>query len=366
MPDAGTSQANGGSGFPGRPVLRTGLALMIGLVGALLANLANMPLPFLLGPLMLCGLAAVSGIGISPLPYGREAGQIVVGLAIGLRFVPDVALATARLIPVMVVATVLIMSATTIAAFMLERLGGVDRKTAFFATSAAGLAEMAVVANQKNADSETVAVVHLVRVTVIVTTIPFLVTIFGSDGGIATTQIAFASEAIALVALLIAAAIAALAISRFKIPNSWLFVPALIGAVVAGFGFGPFAVPPIFLTVAQILIGTWIGCRFRRQILARLPRVTISAVATTAFLIFAAAAIAGLLTLITDLSFTTSLLAVAPAGVTEMVLTATAMHLDAATVTAFQIMRIAIVMTTIPITLKGFELLSRRIDGKIL
>ena len=53
------------------------------------------------------------------------------------------------------------------------------------------------------------------------------------------------------------------------------------------------------------------------------------------------------------------MLAVAPAGVTEMVLTATAMHLDAATVTAFQIMRIAVVMTTIPFTFAAFEALAQ-------
>ena len=38
-----------------------------------------------------------------------------------------------------------------------------------------------------------------------------------------------------------------------------------------------------------------------------------------------------------------------------MVLTATAMHLDAATVTAFQIMRIAVVMTTILFAFAAFE-----------
>ncbi len=59
----------------------------------------------------------------------------------------------------------------------------------------------------------------------------------------------------------------------------------------------------------------------------------------------------------------TSLLAVAPAGVTEMVLTATAMHLDATTVTAFQITRIAVVMTTILFTLRIFETLSRRLGA---
>jgi uncharacterized protein len=119
----------------------------------------------------------------------------------------------------------------------------------------------------------------------------------------------------------------------------------------------------MLLTIAQIVIGVWLGCRFRRELLGRLPRVTASAFATTAFLVAAASALAWLLSEATGLPFATSLLALAPAGVTEMVLTATAMHLDTATVTAFQITRIAVVMTTILLAFKAFENLSRRLDG---
>jgi uncharacterized membrane protein AbrB (regulator of aidB expression) len=78
----------------------------------------------------------------------------------------------------------------------------------------------------------------------------------------------------------------------------------------------------------------------------------------------AAMLVAWLLSTTTDLPFTTAVLAVSPAGVTEMVLTATAMHLDAETVTAFQIMRIAVVMTTIPFTFAAYEALARRLAGR--
>src|SRR3546814_14547039 len=98
-----------------------------------------------------------------------------------------------------------------LAAVLLQKLGGVDRRTSFFATAAAGLAEMAVVAHQKAADSDTVAVVHLIRVTAIVTTVPFLVTIFGTEGAVNPAPLAFAREAAELVLLfgLAAAAVSA-------------------------------------------------------------------------------------------------------------------------------------------------------------
>lgn len=347
----------------GRAAGRTGLGLVLGIAGALAGHAAGMPLPFLLGPLLACGLASMAGLKIQGLPYGRELGQVAVGTAIGLRFVPAVVIATLKLLPFMVLVTVLTIVATTLAAVLMERFGGVPRKTAFFATAAAGLAEMAVVAHQRGADSGTVALVHLVRVTTIVSVVPFLVMLLGQPGNVVLPSIAFGDEALPILGLLAVAALAALLFKPLKLPNSWLLVPATISAVVAAAGFGPFILPPGLLTVAQVVIGVWLGCRFRRDLLGRLPRVTVAALATTSFLIAMATGIAGLLSAMTGLPFATSLLAVAPAGVTEMVLTASAMHLDAATVTAFQIMRIAAVMTTIQFSFRAFEAVSRRFDA---
>lgn len=341
-----------------------GLALAIGVAGAFLARALAIPLPYLLGPLLACGIAAMAGAPVRALPYGRELGQIAIGLAIGLRFVPAVAVTIAKLLPLMALATVLIIVATMLAAVILKRLAGVDERTAFFATAAAGLAEMAVVAHQKNADGDVVAVVHLIRVTAIVTVVPFLVTIFGADGGIQPVIAPIAGEIWPLIALFTVSGIAAYWARRLRLPNTWLLVPAVIAALVAGMGFGPFSMPPLVLTIAQIVIGCWLGCRFRRALLGRLSQVTISAVITTMFLLATAAGIAFMLSYATGLPFVTSLLAVAPAGVTEMVLTATAMHLDATIVTAFQITRIAVVMTTILFALRIFESLSRRFGAK--
>jgi uncharacterized membrane protein AbrB (regulator of aidB expression) len=64
-------------------------------------------------------------------------------------------------------------------------------------------------------------------------------------------------------------------------------------------------------------------------------------------MIAAAAAGAAVLSAASNLPYTTSFLALAPAAVTEMVITAQAMDLDPQIVTAFHVMRIAVVASTI-------------------
>lgn len=342
---------------------RMAMTLAIGACGALAGTQFGLPLPYMLGPLLFAAIAALAGAPLLAAPYTRELGQVVVGLAIGLRFTPVVVVATAKLLPAMVLATCLTLLATSGAAFLMRRMANVDRRTAFFSTAAAGIIEMSVIAAQKGADSGIVAVTHLIRVTLIVATIPFLVTMFGAQGHMHQADIAFDSEALALIGLLAAAAGLGYLAAPLRIPNTWILVPVLFGAVVAAFGFGPFAVPRPLMTLAQIVIGTWVGSRFKRDIVIRLPCVTLCAVILTGGLIAATMASAWLLTSFTDLSFTTAVLALAPGGVTEMVLTATAMHLDAATVTAFQTMRIAVVMTTIQFTFAAYVAIANRLSS---
>lgn len=343
---------------------RMSATLGIGAAGALLAKLAGMPLPFLLGPLILSAAAGLAGLPLQVVPFGREAAQVVIGLSIGLRFLPEVAIATGALLPLMVAATFLTISATMLAAFLLARIGGIDRRTAFFATSAAGLAEMAVVAHRKRADADIVSVVHLIRVTSIVMIAPLLAAYAGTEGHVPDARTALGDHLLVVILLLLAAGLAAWLLRSLRVPNLWLLVPAAVGGLAAGTGLVAERLPGPLLIAAQVVIGVWIGCRFRREVMSRMPRVTVSAFATTALLLAFACLVALALAAVAGLPFNTALLAVAPAGVTEMSLTAAALHLDAATVTAFQMMRIATVMIMLPLTYRLFEWCSDRLDAK--
>jgi uncharacterized protein len=341
---------------------RIALALAIGVAGGAGASALNVPLPWMLGPLAACGIAAMAGLPLRPSPYSREVGQVVIGLAIGLRFTPAVLAATASLIPAMAVTTVYVIVVTTAAAFALKRLAGLDGKTAFFATAAAGMVEMAVIAGQRGGDPQAVSAVHAIRVSAVVVVVPLLVFAFGAEGQVEEPAEAAAGGLAALAGLLALSVVAAFVTRPLRFPNPWFMGPILVGAAAAAtVGFVP--VPWPLLVLAQLVLGIALGCRFDRVLMRRLPRVVASALVIAALLIAAALAGAAVLSGATSLSFATSFLALAPAGVTEMVLTARLMHLDAAAVTAFHITRIAVVSATILVTYRLFERLSRSRDA---
>jgi membrane AbrB-like protein len=323
------------------------LTFLLAVAGGAAANWLNMPLPWMLGPLFACGAAAMLGYRPQFVPHGRELGQVAVGLAVGMRFTPAVLAATAALLPHMAAAAIYVITCTTLAALLFAALANVDHKTAFFATAAGGMADMAVVAEERGGDPGAVSITHAIRVASVVAVVPFLVFAFGESGS-ATGANEAGSDSLFLLGLALLLAYATAHLFRFTpIPNPWLVGPIILGTLLGASGLLTVQVPWTLIVLAQIVIGTWLGCRFRREIIARLPRVALAALGVSLLLVAAAAAGAAVLSSVSPLPFTTSFLSLAPAAVTEMVITAQAMDIDAQIVTAFHVMRIAVVSSTV-------------------
>lgn len=328
-----------------------GASYAISLLAGAGAAQTGIPLPYMLGPFFLWAALSLAGYRPTLVPMGRELGQVTIGVVVGLRFTWPILLSVAALLPQMVVATVYLLVVTMSAAALFGWLARTDHVTAFFATAAGGVADMAIVAEKYGGNTQSVAIVHAMRVSFVVATVPFLVFFLGTPGGLlaggAAGGYAWLFPLVLLAAYLVARAVKALRL----VPNPWLVGPIFAG-IALGIAGLPVAFPAWVIIFAQIALGTWLGSQFRREELAALPRVTAAALAVSAWLVACALAGASLLAHWAGLPFATAFLALAPAAVTEMVLTAKVMNLDAEVVTAFHVMRIAIVSSTVLIVFK--------------
>lgn len=311
------------------------------------AKWIGIPLPWMLGPFFVFAALSVAGATFALLPMGREIGQVAIGTAVGLRFTAEVLVATAALLPAMLAATAYVIAYTLLAAFLFRPMARVDRVTGFFATAAGGVADMAIVADRLGGHAGPVAVVHAMRVSVVVAVVPFLVLAFGVPGTRPDAAAATAGSWMLVPVVLALGFLVAWALKPTPIPNPWLVGPIFLGLLIGVSGLVVVTVPRPLIVIAQIMLGTWLGCRFRRDLLMRLPRVTAAALVIAVFMVACAALGAAVLSGATGLSFATSFLSLAPAAVTEMVLTAQVMHLEAEIVTAFHVMRIAVVASTV-------------------
>ena len=338
------------------------IAAAAAVVGGGAAARIGVPLGWLLGALAGTAFVAILGWNPKPPPLAREVGQSIVGLGIGLKTTVAALASAAAMAPLVALALLYTIFLTTVAALWLAWWAGVDRRTAFYATAAAGVAEMALLASREGGDPGIVSLVQALRVAIIVTLVPALFFMAGVDGGLPSESDPPMLGLLWLAALAPVAGLAGYAASRMRrVPNPWLMGPLAIGVSVGVWMGTGGSLPGILLIAAQLMLGSTLGCRFDRSLLARLPR-SLAAGTMIALVLIAASALGALaLSSVTGLPFANAMLALAPAGIAEMALTAKVLHLDPLVVTAFHLPRILLILAFIRLLSAVYDRLAARV-----
>ena len=324
--------------------------LIIAAVGALVFNLANLPLPFLLGPMFACLLAALTGMAMRPPPLMGDLARTVLGVAIGASITPEligrlpqIGLSVA-LVPLFVAIIALI------GVPYFRRVCRFDPATSYFAAMPGGLQDMLAFGEEAGADVRALSLIHATRVLAIVSIAPVILALgygLALDNPVGSP----ASE----VPLLQLAIMAVCAILGWRLAG-WveLFGAAILGplilATIASLGgFITMRPPAEAILAAQFFIGLSVGVKYA-GVTARELRVDIAAslgfcvILAIVSVIFAeAVALAGLAPPVD------ALLAFAPGGQAEMVVLALVAGTDVAFVVAHHLVRIVTVIIGAPI-----------------
>jgi membrane AbrB-like protein len=327
----------------GRQVAAAGGTVLAAVAGGALARLIGMPLPWLLGPLFATAFVALAGAPIAPIRYGRTVGQVVIGGAIGVQFTKAILVNLVSLLPIMIAIAILSMMIGACGALMLKRIGRLDTTTAFFATVPGGVAEMMNLAPRYNAQLEPIMVAQTLRVGLIVALAPFLVIQFSHADTPAVPPGPVMELPIA--AMLLAASVVGGALFAYStFPNAWFLGSIAVGIAFATLGLAEGRMPSLVLIPAQILIGASLGVQFQREFLTRLLRLLLASSVVVVFLAVTMALLGTAVALALAMPIPSLVLAFAPAGMAEMVLTAKLLGLDGTVVAGFQLVRIIVIL----------------------
>lgn len=324
--------------------------LALALAAALAARAAHLPLPWLLGPLIATGLCGVAGLPMRASRRLRNAGQWVIGIALGLYFTPAVLALIGSLAPAIALGVVwALWLGHTFHRVLMRSNPGVDRATAYFAAAIGGASEMAVLAERHGGQVDRVAAAHSLRVLLVVLVIPLGLQWSGLHG-LDTTAPAGAVVQLPGLALLLAASAGGVALlHRLHAPNPFVLGALATTVAFTASGATLSALPVWASPAAQLCIGISLGTRFTPDFLHAAPRwLGAVALGTLAMLALSAGA-AWALALAAGLHPATAVLATAPGGIAEMAITAKVLQLGVPVVTAFQVVRYVAVLTLTPL-----------------
>lgn len=317
----------------------------VALISGLVARWLNIPLAWMIGPLLGVGLCSISGLNLTPPKGGREIGQTTVGVAIGLQLTPTVLLFLWQEIWLILGSGFITILFGVPMALILHRASGVDRKSCYFAAVPGGLAEMAILGSRFGAKAEPVIIGQTIRLIFVILTVPPLFAIFGLTGSqlYASDNAHALSIPITLPIVFIATVLSWL-LARFNVNNAWLVGGIAIGATLAVYSRAAFNLPLVAVYLAQFFLGISLGTMFKHEFIKRAPRFILAGLLVVMIMTAIAAMFAVILTGTTQHDFGTLMLSFAPGGITEMVLTAKELSFSAPLITAIHIARILMIV----------------------
>jgi uncharacterized protein len=318
--------------------------LAAGIVGGYAARSVHLPLPWLLGSLVTIMGLSLAGAPVRLIPWGRPAGTLVVGASTGLQFTATVIAKLVTLLPLIIAAAFFSTIVGAIGGLLYMRLSGVDRTTAFFATVPGGVVETMNVAPQYGGQLEPIMVAQTTRVALIVVLAPFLVISFVGSGAQNPLLAVPVVPWLPVLGLLAGAGMVATLLSRTRSPNAWLMAPLFIAAAVGNLGWVEGRMPDLLIIAAQVVIGSALGAQFRPEFLTRLFGLLWASCVVVLFAAGSMALFGAAIGLVMGYPVPTMVLAMAPAGIAEMVLTGKVLGLDSTLIAGFQLMRILIVL----------------------
>lgn len=326
-------------------------ALLLAVVAAQVCIWLDTPLPWMIGPLFATAAACMLGAPLRAPVQLREAGQWAIGSALGLYFTAPVVTVLVAYAGWIALAVLFALALGAAAAWLLHKLSGADRTTAFFAMAVGGASEMAVQGERHGAVIERVAAAHSLRMMLVVALIPFGIRYWSEHGLGAGLDIAMPGALAVnyglLALLVLLTSLAALALKRLRVPNAWVIGPLLMTLALTAGGIQLSALPEWMLRAGQLFIGVALGTRFTPGFARTAPRYLASVAACSVLAMLLAAGFGLALAALAGINPGAAILATSPGGIAEMALTARVLHLGVPIVTAFHVTRMLVVVLAI-------------------
>jgi len=329
--------------------------LLCGATGTACAWL-KLPLPWMIGPLAAMAACNFAGVGLRAPPASRQAGQVVVGTALGLYFTPTVAREVISYWPLLLLGGALAIFLGVLGGWVLGRTTGTDTTTAFFASVPGGATEMTILGERFGARADRVALAQSLRILAVVIVVPFALTYSGAHGADIYQPISVPLDWSRLALLLVVGAAVGGVLAYFGVPNAFMFGPLGTVAALTVSEFPISSLPTPLSSVAQVFLGCALGARFERRSLQSARQYVWGVFASVAVTIAVAAGFAWSVAHAYGVPAPTLILAMAPGGIAEMCITAKVLQLGVPLVTAAQVARVLVLLTT---TGPGFRLLRK-------
>ncbi len=325
-------------------------AFVVAGIGVALFAFFDLPLPWLLGPIFACLIAAMAGVPMRGIKMLSDGMRTILGVAVGATLTPAVLAGFPSMIPTLILVPIMVVCIGLIGVPYFQRYCGYDFATSYYAAMPGGLQDMLLFGEEAGGNVRALSLIHATRVLVVIVALPFLLRgIWDADltkpPGLPAAEIPM----IEILTMIACALIGWQVARKIGMFGAAILGPLILTALVTVAGGLHFRPPAEAIWAAQFFIGMMVGTKYvgitsteiRRDLVAGLGFCVILILLTIVFVetIYWLGLAPGM----------EALLSFAPGGQAEMTVLALIVGADVAFVVAHHILRIFIVILGAPL-----------------
>ncbi len=345
-------------------------------IGGVIGKRSGIPAGMMIGSIFLVAFFNImTGRAVVPV-LTRPVMQILGGALLGHTLLMKDLLGMKRMYKAVVLMIFWMVGLNLMLGFLISRVSGMDLATALFSAAPGGVADMALIADELNADMSTVSVMQLFRLFSIFLLYPplfrwvkgrservkldkaSLVDDLEMDGldeifdqEAAESYAAKDTPSAKHVVLTFMSAIAGGGLFMAVGISAGGMIGSLMASAAYNIYCGKAAMPKIFKSIIQIGVGALIGSRMDSSALNSLTTLALPILILITGLILFTVILGKIMTRVTGMDFITSLLAVTPGGLQEMSMMAHDLGCETPSVLLMHTVRLICVICVFPIIL---------------
>ncbi len=332
------------------------LVIIISIPSALLADLFNIPLAWMIGPMIVVSIAALNGFKIFMPKLALSSILIILGLHIGNYIDQNLLNQMVNWIWTTIIMLGYIIVSIVIVSKYLQKFSGYKEKTSIFSAAPGALGPLMILAEYEKSDLSQVATAHLIRLIIIITIFPFIIVNLSTSDSLELQKFDYMSQNHwDLVLLIIASLIFIFFFDKAKVPAALLSGTLVASGVLQIFDIASYKLPDASINFCLLILGASVGCRFANKTVKEVANNSFHGLVATILLVLLGLIAAFIATFFVDNNFLTLILSFCPGGIYEVAVIAIAYDLEPDFVAFHHIIRLLFILFIVPMILRLIE-----------
>ena len=317
--------------------------LFLAFTGGGLANLIAIPLPWMLGPLIVIGFLTAINLNVKIPDSPRPLCRALLGCTIGANFNPEVINRISEIGISLIILPIFILIMILCTSIYLKKVKKFNLKSSIFCSIPGGLNEMVILGNEIGVNPRTMTLIHSTRIVVVVFFASVILFFLPNELKSIPLEIDLFDNYRQLPATIFVSFFGYFLGKKINLPGYTITGPMIFSGILHILGLINAMPMYILIIVVQVILGSVLGAQFKNISMKDIYGPVLSGIITTIVAIIPLFIFVFIL-LKLDYNFVSIILSYSPGGQSEMNILALSVGADMAFISTHHMFRVFMVI----------------------